>query len=113
MALKYKDLKDPEVRNPLTSEELKFIDKVEKYIDEQIKEEWTNNYGINIFLGTAQFKYDPITKMQTKFNDFRREKMFKELEARYKQADWNCKVKIDTEMSMNSCDYWILTPKKQ
>ena len=45
--------------------------------------------------------------------DFRREKMFKELEARYKQADWNCKVKIDTEMSMNSCDYWILTPKKQ
>lgn len=111
MALKYKDLKSPEVSNPLTTGELKFIDKVEKFIDEEIKQKWTNTYGIYIFLGIAQFKYDPIEKSQTPFNDFRRDKMFKELEARYKKADWNCEVKIDNSGSINDCDYWVLTPK--
>lgn len=112
MAIRFKDLKDPEVNTPLTEEELAYIDKVEDFIDSEIRRCWVN-YEINIFLGIAQFTYDPFQKRAiNRYNAFRRKKMFAELESRYKKADWKCEVKLDTSGSMNECDYWTLTPKK-
>jgi hypothetical protein len=116
MALKYKDLKDPEVNNPLTEEELRFIDKVEKYIDGEIRKQWTSSYGVSIDLNIASFGWDPILKTQIRFNDFRRDKMRKELESRYKKADWSIEVKFDDGLdgpNMSGPDQWILHPKKR
>ena len=116
MAIRYKDLKEPEVNNPLTSDELKAIDDVEKYIDEQIKKQWTNTYGVSIDLSIALFEYYPDLRRLTKFNVFRREKMQKELERRYKDAGWNIRVHIDDGLdgpNVSGSDYWILTPNEK
>ncbi len=116
MAIRYKDLKKPKVNNPVTLDELKAIDAVEKYIDEQIKKQWTNNYGVSIDLCIALFEYDPVLHKPTNFNVFRREKMQKELERRYKDAGWNIKVHIDDGLdgpNMSGSDYWILTPNER
>ena len=116
MAIRYKDLKEPEVNNPLSLDELKAIDAVEKYIDEKIKEQWTNTYGVSVDLGIALFEYDPVLHKPTDLNVFRREKMQRELGRRYKEAGWNIKVHIDDGLdgpNVSGSDYWILTPNEK
>ena len=115
MAVRYKDLYDKEIARPLSGVEKASIDATETYIDNLISTTWdsrTSAGTIYVPLCYAHFTcYANGTR--TDYNDITREKMFKILEQRYKDADWNCKVEIDNSGSMNECDYWVLTPKRK
>ena len=111
MAIRYKDLYDKEVARELSGIEFASIDAAERFIDAKILEQWQNR-AVYIPLSIAIFK-SYVTGATTDYSDIAREKMFTILKNRYEEADWTCVIDIDNSGSMNSCDYWKLTPKKQ
>lgn len=93
----------------LSEDEIKFVDKIEKYIDEEIAKNYdTFNTAISLDLCIANFLYDPLIKKSTSFSDTSRSRMMKELENRFTKVRWKIEVKIDNYCGMNSQDQWIL-----
>lgn len=109
MALNYYDLLKTETETPFSSDELKVIDEVEAFIDEEIKKQWTSD-EVLIDLRIADFSYTTgLTSARRKYNKFRREKMMENLLSRYSKAEWKTEIKYD----MDGPDYLVLTPKKR
>ena len=97
----------------ITTRELEIVEKYECYIDEKIIPKYidTLNDDIKIDLCVAQFRYDPITNTMTNYTETSRNRMFKELTRRYKNAGWKIKTFIDTSGFINEQDFWILKIK--
>lgn len=113
MAINYEELKKRVTTEPLSTEELNMIDKVEEYIDGEIIRQFDKSpYGdISIFLGIANFNYDPIAKATTFFGERRKSLMSKELNKRFKAAGWKIEYHLDDGPNMSGVDYWVLKPK--
>jgi len=113
MATKFKEVNDKLLKTPLTVEELKMVDEVEKFVDLEIKKQFKGG-EVHIFLGTANFKYDIARKNVSELPYARQELMRKELDKRYKEAGWKISVHIDDGLdgpNMSGSDYWILSGK--
>lgn len=114
MAVKFNELYSRVYQTPLNAEELKQVDRIEKWIDEEIQKQYKGGKEVSIDLQIANFKFDPITKdyfAYSKFADPRRDMMRKELDRRYKEAGWKIRVEIDDGLdgpNRSGPDYWVL-----
>lgn len=100
---------------PFTAEELEYISKVEKYIDEEIKKK-SDQQEVYIFLYYANFTTDIEKNQRTQYPEYRKTKMEKELIARYKKVGWKISYHYDDGLdgpNMSGADYMIFTPKKR
>ena len=115
MAIKFKEVYDKVYNTPLTTEEIKQVDRLEAWIDEEIKRRYKGGLEVAIELSIVNFKYDPITKATHYGNTSpRHELMRKEIEKRYKNAGWKIKVEIDDGLdgpNRSGPDYWVLVGK--
>jgi hypothetical protein len=116
MAVKYKDMviRQKEILRKLkeedfNEEELSVLKDVEDYIDKTITDTY-NGGEIWIDLSIAKFFYHPIKKKSITLNNIRREKMYKELLARYYKAGWKTVLHLDdgSEGNMSGGDYLII-----
>jgi len=109
--LKKKEFSDA----PFLEHELKYIKKLEDYIDNLIVEKLKSTSEFYIDLTIFECNYDPINKRQTDFEPARKLRMQKELESRYKKAGWKIEVKYDDGLdgpNLSGSDYVILkTPR--
>lgn len=113
MALQYKKVKDAIEKAPLTSEELKLIDSVEKFIDTEINTKFKGD-EIFIDLTIAHFNYDMANHKSINLAEVRKNLMRKELEKRYKEAGWKVRLQFDDGLdgpNFSGPDYWILSGK--
>lgn len=85
MAIKFKDLNDKLLNDPLTKEELATIKDVESHIDKVIKDVFNGN-PIKIELTVANFTQSIDRKNNLGFPEARRLLMYKELISRFNQA---------------------------
>jgi len=112
MAIKYSELNKIDKR-PLTSEELSMVSAVETYIDREILEQFKTKNEVWIFLGIANFEYDPIAKqVRTGLKSIRKKMMAEELKDRYLNAEWKISYHIDDGLdgpNRSGSDYMILT----
>jgi hypothetical protein len=114
MAVKFRELYDNVYCTPLNQEELKQVDKIEKWIDEELRKRYKGGKEVSVDLSVASFRYDPVTKETfygDKFPEPRRDLMRQELEKRYKNAGWKIKVELDDGLdgpNRSGPDYWVL-----
>lgn len=118
MALKYKEILNDwnnKMSRDFNIEELGLIEKIESYIDFEIKKDFGDNKEISIELPIPTFKYDPILKKSiTNIPQPRISLMNKELERRYKDAGWKIRIEYDDGLdgpNLSGPDYWILKGK--
>ena len=116
MAVKYKDMaiRQKEILRKLkeedfNEEELSLLKDIEYYIDKIITDTY-NGGEIWIDLSIAKFFYHQIKKKSITLNNIRREKMYKELIARYYKAGWKTVLHLDdgSEGNMSGSDYLII-----
>ena len=89
MAINYKDLKNKLETDPLTEEELQWIQDAEDFIDASIMEHFGNPYyDVSIDEAVVKFNWSPKDKKEIKVRSARRGVMYKELENRYRKAGW-------------------------
>lgn len=99
---------------PLTPEELSHIALVEKYIDEEVMKK-SDQSDVYIFLYYVTMETDVVENKRTSFPDYRRNKMQKELESRYKAAGWRASLHLDDGLdgpNRSGPDYWVLSKRK-
>jgi len=90
MAIKYQDLKNKLETDPLTPQELEWIQQAEDFIDGEILANFGKvYYEVQIDKTIARFNWSPIDKNQIDTTAPRREVMRKELEKRYSRAGWS------------------------
>lgn len=111
MAVKYKELKEKLEAEPLTLQELKYIDAAEKYIDDELTRRFDNS---EIRIEMNVFDFNSIPKHTPMINDIKNTRkviMRKELEKRFKDAGWD--IKDDPwDGHSSGTDYVILSGKK-
>lgn len=89
MAIKYSELKDKLLNDPLNTIELNTIRATEEWIDEEIKKNFgTSGYEVWIDKSIVSFNYNPVLKMVIHAKEPRRHVMRTELESRYNSAGW-------------------------
>lgn len=114
MAVKFNNVKGELENAPLTPDEIKAINDVEKYIDNTILRVFDNS-EVCIELSIVSFDWSPITRSgEYNLKNARKKLMRKELERRYTEAGWKFKVRIDDGLdgpNMGRPDYWVLTGK--
>lgn len=89
MAIKYKDIKNNLETDPLTEQELQWIQQAEDYIDQEIQTKFGKvYYEVSIDKAIVRFDWSPVTKKHIDTMAPRRGVMQKELERRYSQAGW-------------------------
>lgn len=116
MAIKFQEVDDKLRNSPLNKEELSLIDKIEKYIDEKIRNGYSGG-EVWIEKQIVDFQYDPIEK-KSRYNslpEVRRKLMSEELERRYVEAGWKISLHLDDGLdgNMSGSDYWKLSGKKK
>jgi hypothetical protein len=90
MAVKYKDIKDKLETDPLTPQELEWIQQAEDFIDDEIRSKFGKvYYEVFIDKSIVRFDWSPADKKQIDTMAPRRTVMQKELEKRYSQAGWS------------------------
>lgn len=115
MAIKYSELNKKVNLKPLSEEELEMIDAVEKYIDNEIIEQYKVRNEIRIFLGTAKFDWDPIKHVRTGIKPVRQVVMHKELKKRYEHSGWVVTIELDDMLdgpNMAGADYFVLKGRR-
>ena len=110
MATKYKDAIEELYNSSLTDDELLLINKLEGYIDNQIRQYFTDeDIRINIeFVNFSEHYIDRVNYYTIKKP--RRKLMRKELDKRYKTAGWNVEEKKFGDGAVGQT-YWVLTGK--
>jgi len=112
MAIKYSKLNKID-KKPLTEEELSIVSTVEQHIDSEILNQFKTRNEVWIFLGIANFEYDPIAKQfRTWLKPIRKRMMADELKDRYEKAEWKISYHIDDGIdgpNRSGADYMILT----
>jgi len=114
MAVRYKELVKKQKEDPFTLVELDIIAELEDYIDKKILAEKNPYSDIRIQRCIAEFDYDVVNEKKHTMSDIRKDKMFKELNGRFKDAGWKWKLHIDDGLdgpNMSGPDYWILSGK--
>lgn len=90
MAIKYQDLKDKLEKDPLTPQELEWIQQAEDFIDKDILKDFGKTYyEVLIDKSIVRFDWSPVTKKSIDTMSPRRSVMQKELEKRYLEAGWS------------------------
>ncbi len=90
MAIKYQNIKNKLDTDPLTKQDLEWIQQAEDYIDEEIRTKFGKfYYEVGIDKTIVRFDWSPVTKKQIDTMPPRREVMQKELEKRYSEAGWS------------------------
>ena len=105
-AKKAKELEKEKYTHPLTTDELKALEKLEAFIDEQIVKS-TNCTDVHI-------DYTHLTSVFRKFQNQRFDILKKEIERRYRESGWKITLKLDDGLdgpNMSGPDNWILTTK--
>lgn len=113
MAINFKDLKHKLDTTPISEVELKLIQDVEDYIDEQILEEYDKTIYREVLIDMVyvRFSYSPKTKSSIQgLGQSRIPKMSNELERRYRVAGWDVTYRLD-DGSLAGSDYMILKGK--
>jgi len=87
MTKKYKDLKNKNLSDSLTTQENKAVGDVEDYIDIQIELQWENG-TVLIDECIVKFECDPLTNAPTTFPHEKRDIMTELLFSRYRDNDW-------------------------
>lgn len=113
MAIKFQEVYKQVYETPLSEEEIKQVDRVEKWIDEEVRKIYRGGTKVSINLRIANFEYDPITKDSFAHQNFpspRKQLMRKELDRRYKNAGWEIEIEIDDGLDgpRSGPDYWVL-----
>jgi len=107
------NLKSNYVSNPFNEVELEALLAVEKMVDAEISspDNYINN-RVSFDTREVNFTLKPNSSgLNYNFNELRRNKLFDELERRYKSGGWDIKRDSDDGHG-HYYDYWILTPKK-
>ena len=112
MAVKYSELNKIDKR-PLTEEELAMVSAVEAYIDSEILKQFKTKSEVWIFLGIANFEWDPVGEAKVSHvKPIRKKMMAAELAERYKKAEWKITYHLDDGLdgpNRSGADYFILT----
>lgn len=115
MAIKYKDIKETIVSRPFSNREISIIEKIENFIDDEIKTNFDNE-PLRFNVSIIEFRYDPIQKTSYAFQDIktiRKSLMSKELKRRYEAAGWVWEYESGEDDGPNrpAIDYWLLKGK--
>jgi len=90
MAIKYQDLKEKLETDPLTKQELEWIQEAEDFIDEEIRSKFGKiYYEVSIGKPVIGFKWSPVTRKPIDTMAPRRVVMQDELIKRYTEAGWS------------------------
>ena len=125
MAIKYNSINSKthnKNREPLNAEELAEVNLVEKYIDSEIRKKFTEGGSISILLHYVSFEQKIIkvndefqfSKEMVKRIPQRQHMQRSELNKRFREAGWECKVELDDGLdgpNMSGSDYWVLSGK--
>ena len=115
MAVKFKEVDDLLKNGPLTIVEKSIIDKVEVFIDKQIKDKFNGNY-VSFDTDVLEFKFNPDNQNSYGYDAFkdikspRKVLMKKELMRRYEEAGWKWELQRGEDDGPNrpAIDYWHL-----
>ncbi len=118
MAINFKDIKDELEKAPFSKEEFSVINKIETYIDKQIKENFDGN-GLSFDTNVLDFKFNPDNTSEPSWNVFkeikstRKQLMTEELKQRYEIAGWKWRLIEGEDDGPNrpGLDYWLLRGK--
>ena len=90
MAIKYQDLKEKLETDPLTKQELEWIQEAEDFIDEEIRSKFGKiYYEVSIGKAIVQFNWSPVSRKIIDTMAPRRGVMQNELIRRYTEAGWS------------------------
>ena len=107
----FRSLKNDYMSNHFNEEELEALSSIEEMIDTKISSphSYANN-RISVDVRLVDFTLKPNGNSYN-FNELRRDKLFQELQKRYRDGGWTIKRDMDDGMG-HSYDYWVLTAKK-
>lgn len=111
MAIDKKKFLDEQSRisSIILPEEIKEVDKIEKYIDTQIEKMYDSRKKcIEIEFNIASFRWNPISKNMTDWPETSRIRMHKELINRYEKSGWKVSIRSVGEGSIHEQDYFVL-----